>query len=186
MHPGVSRVALFFCGLALLAASTLTPAADKEKKSNKVSGIVIADEKGKSITVKGDGDEEPVKYVVPDGTDKKVLETLKTTYTVSRVQLTYKLNGETRELVTIQRERLAPSGTVTGVVQAVHDSWWVEVKPKKGVADGYAPKFPSPKEMVDKVKALEKGDIVTIRFTSDNERHRIESIEKIGREKKKE
>ena len=184
------RCVSVLCALVLLSglgSNSVTTAADKDKKKGEsIAGIVIADEKGKSITVKADGDEEPIKYVVPDGTDKKVLETLKTTFTVSRVKLTYKMNGDTRELVTIQRERLEPSGTVTGVVLAVHDSFWVEVKPKKGVTDGYAAKFPPPKEMIDKLKTLEQGDIVTIRFTSDIERHRIEGIQKIGREKKKE
>src|SRR5947209_3885555 len=124
MLPRSLRVLAFY-SLVLLTGvgmSNTVPAADKEKKKdNTVSGLVIADEKGKSITVKADGDDEPIKYVVPEGTDKKVLETLKTTFTVSRVRLTYKLNGETRELVSIQRERLEPGGTVTGVVLAVHE-----------------------------------------------------------------
>ena len=53
----------------------MTTAADKEdpKKGSSIAGIVTADEKGKSITVKADGDDEPVKYVVPEGTGKKVL-----------------------------------------------------------------------------------------------------------------
>jgi hypothetical protein len=175
--------------VAALAAGT-APAADKEKEKDKkggvVAGIVIRKD-DKSITLKGDGDEEPVKYTIPEGADKKLTEKLKTIFTVGRARLAYKMNGETRELVDIEKQPGARSGTVTGVVvQKYENNFWVEVKPKNGVAEGFAAHFQgkNTKEVTDKIKDLEIDDIVTIRYTTDNERHRIESIQKVGRAKK--
>ena len=64
---------------------------------------------------------------------------LKTVFNASRVQLTYKTEGDSRRLVSIQRQVLQESGTVTGVVVKVHNDFWIELKPKRGVADAFAP-----------------------------------------------
>jgi len=53
-------------------------------------------------------------------------------------------------------------------------------KAKYSTAQGYADHFPfdQNQEMMETLKGLKRGDIVTIRFTTDFERHRIESIRK--------
>ena len=67
------------------------------------------------------------------------------------------------------------TGMVTGEVQFSND-FWVAVKPKKGPLDGYAINWP-PGDMVARLKALKKGDMVTIRFLTDVERHRIDAMQ---------
>jgi hypothetical protein len=103
----------------------------------------------------------------------------KTVFPACRVQLTYKTDGGSRQLVSIKRQIFKEPGTVTGTVVKVHNNSWIELKPKIGVADAYAPgaNF-NDKEFMDKLKALKPGDSVTITFTTDFERHRITTLRK--------
>ncbi len=122
---------------AILGSSA--PAADKDtaKTEGKVAGIMI-DKKDDWITVKADGEDEPVKYLVADS-HKDVTKAMKSIFNASRVQLTYKKAGDSRQLVSIKKQILKASGTVTGKVVKVYNDFWVEVKPKGGLADAYAP-----------------------------------------------
>jgi hypothetical protein len=148
------------------------------KPTGKVAGILI-DVKDDWITVKADGEDEPVKYLVPGNADKRLAGALKTVFNASRVQLTYRTEGESRQLVSIKRQVLRASGTVTGVVVKVYNDFWVEVKPKNGVADAYAPGANyQDKAFMEKLKGLKKGDSVTIQFYTDFERHRILTLRK--------
>ncbi|MGH7138637.1 MAG: hypothetical protein ACREHD_23070 [Pirellulales bacterium] len=154
-------------------------AADKDaKKEGKVAGILI-EKNGDYISVKADGDEEPVKYLTGGASNKALAESLKSLFSVSRVQLTYKTEGESRKLVSIKRHVPKAKGTVTGKVVKNH-GWWIEVKPKTGVPDGFACDYPfdKNKEMMHKLKDLNEGDSVTITYTTDFERHRIQSLRK--------
>lgn len=169
--------------LAVLFWTALRPspaawAADKAtaEDGGKVAGILI-DRKKDSILVKVDGEDEPVKYVV-DESDKKLAEAFKGIFDACRVQLTYKKDGDSRRLVSISRQILKASGTVTGNVVKVYKDFWVEVKPKSGLADAYAPGFDNwnDKEFMEKIKGLKEGDSVTITFTTDFERHRIRTL----------
>ncbi len=167
-----------FCAVVLLAvfwSSAVTSAADKDAKKD--AGILI-DRKENWISVKADGEDEPAKYIV-DGSDQKLAEALKGLFSVSRVELTYKTDGDLRKLVSIKRHVSKATGKVTGEVVKNY-GWWIEVKPKNGVADGYACNFPFDKnqEMMDKLKELQEGDSVTISFTTDFERHRITTLHK--------
>lgn len=166
---------------AILGSSAVATAADKdtEKQGGKVAGILI-DKKDGSITVKADGEDEPVKYVVGDGSNKKLTASLKSIFNASRVQLTYKKNGDSRQLVGIKKQVLRANGTVTGTVVKVYNDFWVEVKPKNGVSDAYAPNSTNynNKAFMEKLKGLQKGDSVTIKFTTDSERHRILTLRK--------
>jgi hypothetical protein len=136
------------------------------------------DRKNNWITVKADGDDDPVKYLI-DPSNRKLAERLQTVFNASRVRLTYKAEGDSRRLVNIQRQILQESGTVTGVVVKVHNDFWIELKPKKGVADAFAPGANyNDKAFMTKLKALQPGDLVTIRFTTDFERHRIVALRK--------
>ena len=147
------------------------------KKEGKVAGIAI-DRGDNWITVKADGEREPVKYVV-DAADKKLQETFKHVFNAARVQLTYKQAGDTRHLVSIKRHIIKQTGTITGEVVKVYNDFWVEVKPKTGLADAFAPGANyNDKEFMLKLKGLKPGDSVTITYTTDYERHRIQSLRK--------
>jgi hypothetical protein len=160
------------CVLLGLIAS-IARAAD----NGKVSGILM-DKNNDSITVKADGEDEPVKYTI-DGSDKKLAEGLKVVFNACRVQITYKKDGDNRQLTSIKRQILKKDGTITGTVVKVHNEFWVEVKPKSGPPDAFAPggNYKN-KEFMDLLKSLKKGDSVTIQYTTDFERHRITSLKK--------
>ena len=166
----------------ILASSTVAnrvAAAEKnaKKEGGKVAGILI-DKNDDWITVKADGDDEPVKYIV-DRSDKKLQEAFKSVFNACRVQLTYKNKDDSRQLVTIKRQIFKESGTVTGDVVKVHNDFWVEVKPKNGLADAFAPGANyNDKEFMAQLKGLKAGDSVTITYTTDFERHRIKTLRK--------
>jgi len=162
-----------------LGSSPAAPAADKDtaKEEGKVAGILI-DKNKDSLTVKADGEDEPVKYLI-DGKNKKLNLALKSIFNAARVQLTYKTDGDSRQLVTIKKQILRKTGTVTGTVVKLYNDFWVEVKPKTGVADAYAPGANyKDKAFMEKLRGLKPGDSVTIKFTTDGERHRILSLRK--------
>jgi hypothetical protein len=158
-------------GFAVLG-SPHTPGRDTEKEG-KIAGIMI--DKGDGwITVKADGEDEPIKYLVPRGADKRLTAALKTAFNAARVQITYKKDGDTRQLVSLRKQILRASGTVTGTVVKVYSDFWVEVKPKDGPSDAYAPGINyKDKEFMAKLRGLKPGDSVTITFNTDGERHRI-------------
>jgi hypothetical protein len=171
------RVLTPFCATLLftiLQSSPVAPAAeDAKKEEGKVAGILF-EKKDDWITVKADGEDEPVKYVIGKDADKKLVEALKTTFNASRVQLTYKKDGDSRQLVSLKKQILKTSGTVTGVVVNVYNEFWVEVKPKDGPSDAYAPGANyNDKDFMAKLKGLKPGDSVTIKFNTDSERHRL-------------
>ena len=181
---GRQAFATRFCAVVLLVVigfPAIAPAEDKDaaKQEGKVAGILI-EKKGASITVKADGEDEPVKYLIGKDSDKKVKESLKLIFDASRVQLTYKKDGDARQLLSIKKQVLKASGTVTGTVVKVYNDFWIEVKPKDGLSDAYAPNVASfkNKEFMDKLKGLQKGDSVTITFNTDFERHRILTLRK--------
>jgi hypothetical protein len=161
----------------VLPMSTLAPAAPNgaAQEEVKVAGILI-DRQNDFITVKADGEDEPVKYLI--GNDKKLNEAMKSVFNACRVQLTYKTVGDSRQLASIKRQILKAQGTVTGVVVKVHNEFWIELKPKDGPADAFAPSFENfkNKDFMAKLKALKKGDSVTITYTTDFERHRIQTL----------
>jgi hypothetical protein len=165
------------CAVALLDVLRPPVAAADSQEETKVAGILVSKAE-KSITVKADGETEPVKYVLGDKADKKLLDAFKTVFNASRVQLTYKKVGDNRQLVSIKRQILKNSGTVTGLVVKVHENFWIEVKPKDGLANAFAPGFNNykDKDFMDRLKGLQPGDQVTITYTTDFERHRIKTL----------
>jgi hypothetical protein len=171
-----------FCAALLFSSASPGIARSSDNKtappSGKVAGILI-DRKDDWLTVKADGEDEPVKYLIPSS-DKQLARSLKSIFNASRVQLTYKTDGESRQLVTIKRQVLRTAGTVTGVVVTVYNDFWVEVKPKNDLSDAYAPNGRNYKDkaFMEKLRGLKPGDSVTIRFTTDSERHRIVTLRK--------
>jgi hypothetical protein len=117
--------------------------------------------------------------VLPAGADKKLTEAFKWVFNAARVQLSYKTNGDAREITSIRRQVIKPTGTVTGVVVKNY-GFWIEVKPKTGASDGFAPgaKNYNDKQFMALLNSIKPGDNVTIKFTTDLERHRIETLHK--------
>jgi hypothetical protein len=143
-----------------------------------VSGIVT--DKGDTwIMVRADGEETPVKYELGADPGRKLRQDWQGIFTVGRVRLAYQPNGDARQLISIKKQLPKAAGTVTGEVLRTY-GWWVEVKPGNGPPEGYAAHFPFEKsaEVMEQLKDLRPGDVVTIQFTTDSERHRIEALRK--------
>ncbi len=173
---GVPYLASGLLAWVIAAAATLA-AAKEPAGGQKVAGILI-DKQANSLSVKADGEDEPVQYRI-DSADTALAESLKGLFTVSRVALTYSTDGDARKLTSIKRQVGKATGSVTGEVVKNY-GWWIEVKPAKGVSDGYACNFPFDKhqDTMDLLKQLEPGDWVTISYATDFERHRIQSLRK--------
>lgn len=166
---------------AALGSASPTPAAEKDAKDRGTVAGLVLDKKDNKIKVLPDGKEEPIEYVLPPGSEPRLVKAWNGIFTVTRVRLSYKVDGDTRKVVGISRQVGRPKGVITGVVQNNYKGWWVSVKPRGGVADGFAQSFPFPKEMAATMKKLEKGDVVTIQYYTDFERHRIVTIRKVGK-----
>jgi hypothetical protein len=178
--PSLWRFGLAALGLAILSNSPLAgadkgPAGDK----GKVSGILLQRE-NRTLVVRADGDDETVKYVLPENPDPRLAAALKGLFTVQRVQITYQTVGDTRQVTGLVRFPGKARGAVTGKVIAVHDNFWVEVKPSNGPPEGFAAGAPDmSRPIIETLKTLQKGDTVAIRYYTDFERHRIISIRKV-------
>jgi hypothetical protein len=103
--------------LALMLAAIVTPilalAADQgpSKTATKVAGILFDyDREAHWMTVKADREDEPVKYLI-DPADKRLAEALKSVFNASRVQLTYRTDGDTRRLVSIKTNEIGQAVT---------------------------------------------------------------------------
>src|SRR6516162_4661588 len=155
---------VLFCAV-VLTGILRSPAGAAAQEEGKVAGILI-DKKDTWITVKADGDKEPVKYVLGGNPSKKLTDTFKTVFNASRVTLTYKTVGDERQLLSIKRQVLKNAGTVTGVFVKMYDNFWIEIKPKDGPANAFAPGFNNFKDkaFMDTLRSLKPGDVVTIAY----------------------
>ena len=175
---------VFLIGLSSLVSfaggDKSTPAKEKDAKDkSKVAGILI-ERDNRNLKIRADGDDEILQYVLPEKPDAKLAATLKGLFNVQRVQITFEMAGETRQIKTLARFPGLAKGTTTGTVIAVHHEFWVEVKPKVGPPEGFASGIPDKsRDIVATLKILKPGDTVTIRYHTDFERHRIETIKKI-------
>ena len=174
-----SILSLFGAALLLVGIGnpSVSSAADKDN-GGKAAGILL-EKKDKWLLVKVDGDDEPTKFTIADTPEKKLTDSLKSAFDACRVELTYTKDGDSKQLATVKRQILKEKGTFMGIVVKVHNDFWVEVKPKTGPADAFAPgaNFKD-KEFMEKLKALQKGDSVTITYVTDGERHRITALKK--------
>ncbi len=176
----LSLFGLAALGLAALPGSALS-GGDKgvSAEKGKVAGILIRRD-NRTLLVRADGEEKPTKYLLPERPDARLAAALKGLFTVQRVHITYRLDGDTRHVTSLVRVPGKASGTVTGKVIAVHDNFWLEVKPSKGPLEGFAAGLPDKsREVLATLKTLRKVDTVTIRYYTDFERHRIISIRKV-------
>jgi hypothetical protein len=156
--------------------ATAEPAA--RPKQEAASGIVI-DKRDTWLTIRPDGEAEPVRYDLPAEPGRKLRQDWQSIFTVGRVRLVYQQIGDSRQLVSIKKHVPKSAGIVTGEVLR-NNGWWIEVKPRNGPPEGYAAHFPSEKsvEVMAQLKELKPGDVVTIQFITDFERHRIDAIRK--------
>ena len=125
-----------------------------------------------------DGEDAPTKFLLAEGFDKNTFgfpPKCKGVFVPDRVRFTYVKGDDGNKVIVMQLAKKPLNGTVTGEVQFSND-FWVAVKPKNGPLDGYAISWP-PGNMAARLKALKKGDRVTIRFHTDVERHRIETMQ---------
>ena len=180
------RLAAMVLAAALLAEGAAADA-PKQASQGKGQGKTIAaagivtdvKDKGGFVMIWTDGEDAPAKYVFAKGFDKTVFgfpPAGKAIFTVGRVHFTYSKSDDTRQVLRMKKEKPRARGTVTGQVMFAND-FWVAVKPKKGRLEGYAVGPPAWKEMGKRLKELQKGDIVTIKFYTDIERHRIVTLD---------
>jgi hypothetical protein len=171
-----------FTAVVLLGGSP--PAAmpadkDTPKKRGPARGVLM-DISDKWIRVWGDKEDKPVIYVFAPGSEKKRQKAMKNIFRATRVEVTYKMDGDKRQLATIRALIKRTSGTVTGEVVHNDGGWWIVMKLKNGLRDAYAVKGTADKDLV---KQLKQGDVVTVRYSTDSERHRIEAFQKKGTKK---
>ena len=177
------RLAAMVLAAALLAGG----AAEAPKKASKGKGKriaaagIVTDVKDKEgfVMIWTDGEDAPAKYVFGEGFDKTVFgfpPAGKAIFTVGRVHFTYTKSDDTRQVLSMRKEKPRARGTVTGRVLFAND-FWVAVKPRTGRLEGYAVGPPAWKEMGKRLKTLRKGDVVTIKFYTDIERHRIVTLD---------
>lgn len=155
-------------------------AADTEKpKAGTASGLII-EKDNKKMKVVVDGQSEETTFLLPVTASPALVKEWNKLFNVSRVRLSYKMNGDDREVTGLTRQVGLPRATVTGTVVKVYlNGFWISVKLKNGPLDGFAQTFPCPQAVKDTMKNLEKGDVVTIQYYTDFERHRITGIRKI-------
>jgi hypothetical protein len=174
------RKAAIVLAAAWLAGGAIAADSPKDAKPGKRTTAVgvLTDNKANVTMIWVDGEDAPAKFALAEGFDKNTFgfpPKGKGVFVPDRVQFTYIKGDDGNKLLTMQRAKTPLKGTVTGEVQFSND-FWVAVKPKIGPLDGYAISWP-PGNMVARLKALKKGDRVTIRFHTDSERHRIETLQ---------
>ncbi len=172
------RKAAIVLAAALLTGSLIAADSPKIAKPGKpITAVgVLTDNKAAMIWV--DGEDAPTKFALAEGFDKNTFgfpPKGKGVFVPDRVQFTYVKGDDGNKVLAMRRAKAPLKGMVTGEVQFSND-FWVAVKPKNGPLDGYAISWP-PGNMVARLKALKKGDRVTIRFRTDVERHRIETLQ---------
>jgi len=164
---------------ACLAGGAIAADSPKDADPGKpiaASGVLV-ENKGNATSIWVDGDDAPTKFTLADSFDKNTFgfpPKCKGVFSPDRVQFTYLKGDDGNKVLVMDRARTPMRGTVTGEVEFSND-FWVAVKPKNGPLDGYAINWP-PGDMVARIKALKKGDRVTIAFHTDVERHRIEAM----------
>lgn len=163
----------------VIAADVIAADSPKDAKPGKPIAAtgVLTDNKKDFTMIWVDGEDAPTKFAIAEGFDKNTFDFPpkgKGVFVPDRVQFTYIKDDDGNKVLTMQRAKTPLKGTVTGEVQFSND-FWVAVKPKNGPLDGYAISWP-PGDMVARLKALKKGDVVTIKFRTDVERHRIDAL----------
>ena len=183
------KAAIVLAATLLMTRGVIAADSPKDAKpGNPIAGVgVLTDNKKDFAMIWVDGEDAPTKFGFAEGFDKNTFgfpPKCKGVFMPDRVQFTYVKGDDANKVLVMQRARTPLKGTMTGEVQFSND-FWVAVKPKNGPLDGYAISWP-PGDMVARLKALKKGDMVTIKFHTDVERHRIETMHVFPAKKTKE
>jgi hypothetical protein len=167
----------FFLGSKALAAPK-DSAKDAPKTTGTASGLIV-DMKKEFMTVQHDGEAEPTKYLYANGAGMETLTHKMNIFGVDRVNIKYKLEGEDRRITAIEKVPGKSQGVIVGEVVKVYNNFWVAVKPKTGMIEGFALNWPPEKfkQSHDLIKTLNPGDQVAIKYGTDFERHRILQME---------
>jgi len=174
------RKAAIVLAAALLTGRVFAADSPKDTKPGKrITAVgVLTDNKADVTMIWVDGEDAPTKFALAEGFDKNTFgfpPKGNGVFVPDRVQFTYIKGDDGNKVLTMRRAKTPLKGTVTGEVQFSND-FWVAVKPQRGPLDGYAITWP-PGSMVARLKALKKGDKVTIGFHTDVERHRIDTLQ---------
>jgi hypothetical protein len=173
--------AVFFLALLGTLFSPFTTSAapgDSPKTGGAASGLIV-DMKDNFMTVQHDGEDEPTKYLYASGMTLEALTHKAFIFNVDRVNIKFKLEGDDRRIVSIDKVPGQKQGVIIGTVIKVYNEFWVSVKPKTGLIEGFALNFPPEKfkQSHDLIKTLKPGDLVAIKYGTDFERHRILQME---------
>ncbi len=173
------RTAVIVLAAALSAGGVVAADGPKDAKPGKpiAAAGVLTDNKKDFAMIWVDGEDAPAKFVLAESFDKNTFgfpPKCKGVFVPDRVQFTCIKGDDGNKVLAMHRAKTPLNGKVTGEVHFSND-FWVAVKPKNGLLDGYAISWP-PGDMVARLKALKKGDMVTIKFHTDVERHRIDSL----------
>ncbi len=174
------RKAAIVLAAALLAGGVIAADSSKDAKPGKpIAAVgVLTDNKANVAMIWVDGEDAPAKFALAEGFDKNTFgfpPKGRGVFVPDRVRFTYVKGDGGNKVLAMQKAKTPLKGTVTGEVRFSND-FWVAVKPEHGPLDGYAITWP-PGNMVARLKALKKGDRVTVRFRTDVERHRIEALQ---------
>jgi len=141
--------------------------------------ILMSDGNTNAITALTDGEDTPIKYAYGPNFDKKSVQSVFTpqgVFSCNRAQITYQQNDDGRILLTFKKEPPKPKGPLTGMVVYKGDNnFWIAIKPLGMPPEGLA--LGGQFKDQDKFKGLKKGDVVTVNFHTDIERHRIDALE---------
>ena len=175
-----------FCFVPLLLGVALLPGilrgadskdADKKgdlKPAGQISGLMI-DFKSDYMLVQLDDRDEPTKFLFGPGVTIPVL-TKHGIFPCNRITLKYKSDGDDKKVVDAVKLPGRQAGIVVGKVIKVYNDFWVSVKPKEGMIEGFA-LGGNNKAAADTLKSLKPGDLVAIKYATDFERHRIQQID---------
>jgi hypothetical protein len=183
------RTTAILLAAALWASGGIAADSPKDAKPGKPIAAtgVLTDNKKDFAMIWVDGEDAPARFALAESFDKNTFgfpPKCKGVFVPDRVQFTCLKGDDGNKVLAMQRARTPLNGKVTGEVCFSND-FWVAVKPKNGLLDGYAISWP-PGDMVARLKALKKGDMVTIKFHTDVERHRIDSLHVFPPKKNKE
>ena len=193
---GLAAVAATFLTAAVLRAEEEAPPPPAEEpQSGTVTGILTAKGEG-WIEVKAEGEKESRRYLpfwhggMPDeggGLDQAMVETIAKIPVTNLVRLEWKME-EHRRIVRLEVVKPAESsGTVTGRVVALGDTW-LDLKPEgKGPTERYLPEWHGgmpadggglDKEMIAAIGRLRVGDTARVQWRYE-ERKRVVGLERI-------
>jgi hypothetical protein len=177
LHAAFSIIVALCLSLAAghVYADSKDPDTKGTLKPEGVASGLMTDFKDNYMLVQLDDQEEPIKFVFGPGITIPVL-TKHGIFPCNRISFKYKTDGDDKKVVDAQKIPGKQGGIVIGTVIKVYNNFWVSVKPKNGMIEGFA-LGGGGKDSAEVLKSLNPGDLVAIKYATDFERHRIQQIE---------